>query len=117
MMNDVLDFYCQSRSDLQHKGNLVSLQVQTSQFGIGLNPKHLGMSFKKKTAHNFGHIRNNPLAVIVTLLMIYQELIPSRIDVGLINLWDMFKIMCMGTVIADFNGILFKARRKTFEFI
>ena len=28
-LNDVLGFYQQSRSDLQHKGNLGSIQVQT----------------------------------------------------------------------------------------
>ena len=48
-LNDVLDFYRQSSSDLQHKRNLVSLQVQTAQCGIGANPKQAGASFGKKT--------------------------------------------------------------------
>ena len=38
-LKNVLEFYRQSISDLQHKGNMVSIQVQTAQFGIGANPK------------------------------------------------------------------------------
>ena len=34
------------------------------------------------------------------------------IDVGPINLWELFKTMCMGTAVAEFNDILFKASRK-----
>ena len=29
----------------------------------------------------------------------------------------LFKTLCMGTSVAGFNDILFKARRKTFDFI
>ena len=38
-LNDVIDFYQQSISDLQHKWKSVGLQFQTAQFGIGENPK------------------------------------------------------------------------------
>ena len=71
-LNDVLDFYRMIRSELQHKGNLVSLQVQTAHFGIGANPKQAGTSFRNKTAKNIDHIENNPLAIIITLLTIDQ---------------------------------------------
>ena len=36
-LNDVLNFYQQNSSDLQHKGSSVSLQVQTAHFRIGVN--------------------------------------------------------------------------------
>ena len=39
------------------------------------------------------------------------------IDLGPINPSDLFKTMCMGTSVAEFNGILFKASGKTFELI
>ena len=71
-LNDVLDFYRQISSNLQHKGNLVSLQVQTAHFGIGANPKQAGTSFRNKTAKNIDHIENNPLAIFITLLTIDQ---------------------------------------------
>ena len=71
-LNDVLDFYRLMKSDLQHKGNLVSLQVQTAHFGIGANPKQAGTSFRNKTAKNIDHIENNPLAIFITLLTIDQ---------------------------------------------
>ena len=50
VLNDVIYFYQQSISDLKHKGNLVSLQVQTAHFGIGVTAKKVGTSFEKKTA-------------------------------------------------------------------
>ena len=43
--------------------------------------------------------------------MIYWEVLPSMIDMGPINMWDMFNMLCTST------DILFKASRKTFEFI
>ena len=39
------------------------------------------------------------------------------IYVGPITLWELFKTLCMGMVVSEFNYILFKASRKTFEFI
>ena len=36
-LNNVLNFYQQNSSDLQHKGSSVSLQVQTAHFRIGVN--------------------------------------------------------------------------------
>ena len=71
-MDDVLNFFRQSISNLQHKGNLVSLQVQTSHFLIEVNAKKSGTYFVKKTAQKIDRIENNPLAVNVTLLTIYQ---------------------------------------------
>ena len=31
--------------------------------------------------------------------------------------WDLFKKLCMGMLVAEFNNILFKYSRKTFKFI
>ena len=115
-LNSVLDFYRQSRSDLQHKGNLVILQVHTAHIGIGANLKQAGTSFRKKTAQNIDRIENKSLSVIVTLLMIYQEVLPSMIDVGPITPWGMFKMLCTGTEVTEFNKILFKASGEIFEF-
>ena len=115
-LNDMLDLFQQSSSGLQQKVNSAILQVQTSKFGIGANSKQAETSFGKKTAQNIDRIKNNPLAVNVTLLMIYWEVIPLMINVGPITLWDMFKTLCTGTTVAEFNGILFKASRKTLEF-
>ena len=70
-LNDVLSFYRKSRSNLQHKCNSDSLQVQTAHFVIVVNEKQLGTSFGKKTAQKLGHINNNPLDVIITLLTLY----------------------------------------------
>ena len=39
------------------------------------------------------------------------------IDVGPITAWELFKMICTGTAVIEFNGILFKASLKTFEFI
>ena len=39
------------------------------------------------------------------------------INVVPINPWELFKIICTGTMVSEFNNILFKARGKTFEFI
>ena len=55
-LNDMLEFYRQIISDLQHKCNLVSLRVQTEHFGIGANPKQAGTSFGKKTVQNLDRI-------------------------------------------------------------
>ena len=96
---------------------MVSLQVQISHFGIGVNAKQAGTSFGKKTAHKLNRIENNPLSAILTPLTIYWELLISMIDVGQITPWDMFKKLCKGIVIVEFNDILFKASGKTFEFI
>ena len=116
-LNNVLNLYRHSIFDLQHKGNLVSLQVQTAHFGIGLNEKQAGKSFGKKISQKLDRIENNPLAVIVTFLTIYRQLIHSIIDVGPITPWDMFKMLCTGMAVTEFNDILFKASGKTFEFI
>ena len=94
---------------MQHKGNVVSLQVQTARLGIGANPKQAGTSFGKKTVHNPDITKNNPLYVIPTLLIMYREVPPSMIDVGLIIPWDIFKTLCAGTSVTEFNDILFKA--------
>ena len=116
-LNSVLGFYRKSSSYLKHKGNLVSLKVQTSHFGIGVNAKQAGTYFRNKTAQKLDHIENKPLDAIVTLLTIYQELLLSMIDVVPITPWDPLKMLCMGTVVAEFNNILFKASGKTFEVI
>ena len=108
-LNDVVDFYRQSSSKLQHKGKSVSIQVQIAQFGIGANPKQVWTSFRKKTAQKLERIEKNPLSVIATLLMIYREVLPSMIDVVSITPWDLLKTLCTGTGVAEFNYILFKA--------
>ena len=100
-LNDVTDFHCKISSDLKHKGNLVSLQVQTALFGIGENSKQSGMSFGKKTAQKLNPIEKPPLTVVVTVLMIYWEVIPSMIYMVLIPMWDMFKALFTGTAVAD----------------
>ena len=71
----------------------------------------------KKTAQNLNRIDNTPLAIIVTLLMIYWEVLPSMIDVGLITPCELFKTLCTGMEVAEFNYTLFKASGKTFMFI
>ena len=75
-LKDVFNLYWQSSSDLKHKGNLVSLQVQKLHFGIGANTKQAGTSFGKKTAQKLDRIENNPLYVIINPLTIYWELLP-----------------------------------------
>ena len=77
----------------------------------------MGTYFRKKTALKLDRIKNNPLSVIVTLLTIYQEVIPSMINVGPITQWELFKTLFTGTAVAEFNDIIFKASGKTFEFI
>ena len=39
------------------------------------------------------------------------------INVGPITPWELFKMLWTGMVVVEFNDILFKARRKVFEFI
>ena len=90
-LNNVLNLYWQRCSNMKHKVNLVSLQVQTSHFGIGANPKQAGISFRKKTAQKLDHIKNNPFAAIVALLTIYREVPPSIIDVGPITTRELLK--------------------------
>ena len=70
-LNSVIDFYRESSSNLHHKVNSVILQVQTAHFWIGGNSKQAGTSFGKKTAQNLDRIKNNTVALIVTLLRIY----------------------------------------------
>ena len=60
-LNDALNFYQHSRSTLQHKGNLVSLQFQAAHFGIGANPKQAGSLFRKKTAQKLDRIEKTTL--------------------------------------------------------
>jgi hypothetical protein len=108
-LNDVQDFYRQVNSDMQNKGATVSLTVQTSHFGIGASNKQSGTSFGKKTAHKLDRIENNPLSLITTLLFVYRELLPSMIDVGPVTAWELFKTMCTGTAVAEFNEILFRS--------
>ena len=77
----------------------------------------MGTSFGKNKAQKINSIENNPLAIIVTLLVIYWEVLPSMIDVGPITPWELFKKLCTVTAVAEFNDILFKASGKTFECI
>ena len=67
--------------------------------------------------HKIDPIDKNPLVIIVTLLTIYQELLPSIIDVGLITPCELFKTLCTGTAVAEYNDILFKASGEMFGFI
>ena len=99
----MLYLYRQSSSKLQHRGNLVSLQVQTEYIVIGENYKQAGTSFRKNTAQKTNHIKNNPLGVIVTLLTIYWKVPLSIINVETITLWDLLKMLCMGTLVAEIN--------------
>ena len=39
------------------------------------------------------------------------------IDVGPINMWDIFKMLCTSTTVAEFNNIILKASGKPFELI
>ena len=39
------------------------------------------------------------------------------IDAGLITPWELLKTLCTGTAVSELKQILFKASRKTFEFI
>ena len=80
LLNDVIDLSRQRSSDLKHKRYLVSLQVQTAHFGIGANAKQAGTSFREKKAQNLDRINKNPLAAIITLLIIYREVIHSVIN-------------------------------------
>ena len=114
-LNDVIDISQHSMSNLQHKGNLVSLQVQTAHFGIGANAKQAGKSFRKNIEQNIDRIKNNPLDVIVTLIRIYWEVPTTMINVIPIPLWELFKTPWTETVVAEFNNILFKARVKNFR--
>ena len=84
---------------------------------VGVNAKQTRTSFGKKKAQKFDCIKNNPLAVILTVLIIYQEVIPSMIGVVPITPWELFKALCIGMGVAEFNNILFKASGKTFEFV
>ena len=99
---------------MQSKGNTVTLSIQTSHFGTGASNKQAGTSFGKKVAHKLDRIENNPLAVSVTLLFVYRELLPSMIDVGPVTAWELFKTLCTGTAVAEFNEILFNASRRAF---
>ena len=116
-LKDVLNFYQQSRSDLKHKGKSVSVQVQTAHFGIGANVKQAGMYFWKKTAQKLDCIKNSPLSIIIAVLKIYWEVIPLMINVGPITTWELFKMLCTGTAVAEFNEILLKVSADFFEFI
>ena len=81
-LNNVLNLSRQSSSYLQQKVKSVSLQVQTAHSVIGVNAKQAETSFGNKEAQKLNHIENNPLAVIVTLIIIYKHVIPSIIYVG-----------------------------------
>ena len=59
----------------------------------------MGTSFGKKIVQKLNCIDNNPLVVIATLLTIYLEVLPSIINVGPINPWDLFKTLCTGTTV------------------
>ena len=83
----MLNFYWKIISDLKQKVNLVSLQVQIAHFLIAENPEQTGKFFGKKTVQKLGRNENNPLAVIVTFLTIYWEVLPSMIDVVTITPW------------------------------
>ena len=62
-LNDLQDYYRQAGSEMQSKGNTVTLSIQTSHFGTGAS---------NKVAHKLDRIENNPLAVSVTLLFVYR---------------------------------------------
>ena len=71
-LNDLQDYYRQAGSEMQSKGNTVTLSIQTSHFGTRASNKQAGTSFGKKVAHKLDRIENNPLAVSVTLLFVYR---------------------------------------------
>ena len=76
--------------------------------------KQSGTSFGKKIAKKLNRTENNPLDIIVTLLTIYRESLPSIIDVVPITMWEIFKTTYTGMELMDFNKILFKASQKIF---
>ena len=116
-LKTVIGLYWQRSSNLKQKGDFVSLQLQTAHFVIGANSELVETSFGKKIAQKLDRIDNTRLDVIVTLLTIYQEVIPSIINVGPITLWELFKTLCTGMAVAELNDIFFKASGNTFEFI
>ena len=113
-LNDVQDHLRQVSSEMSNKGNVVTLSVQTCHFGTGASNKQSGTSFGKKVAHKLDRIENNPLPVISTLLTVYRELLPAMVDVGPITAWELFKTLCTGTAVAEFNSILERASAKTY---
>ena len=96
----MINFYRQSIQYMKHKENLVGIKVQTEHFEIWANPKQAETSSSKKKSHKLDHIKNNPLAVTITLLMIYQEVLPLMIYVGPITLWEFFKTFLTGSAVA-----------------
>ena len=99
---------------MQSKGNAVTLSIQTNHFGSGTSNKQAGTLFGKKVAHKLDRIENNLLAVSVTILFVYQELLPSMMDVGSVSTWELFKILYTCTAVAKFNKILFNVSRPAF---
>ena len=75
------------------------------------------MSFGNKTAQKLNSIKKKKLSAIINLLAINREVLPLTIDVGPITPWELFKTLWMGTVVAEFNNLLFRSSRKTFKFI
>ena len=69
------------------------------------------------TAQKLGHIEKKNLAVIVTLLTIYWEVVFSMIDVVLITPWELLKMLYTGMAVTEFSDIFFEASGKTFEFV
>ena len=69
----------------------------------------MGTSFGNKTAQKLDRIKNNPLAIIVTILTIYKPVIPSMIYVRPITMWKVFKMLCTRILVVEFKDILFKA--------
>ena len=75
------------------------------------------MFFSKKTAQKLNCIKNNPLAIIATLLTIYRLVIPSMINVGPITPWEVFRMLYTCILVVLFKNILFNAIRKTCDLI
>ena len=54
---------------------------------------------------------------MITLLTLYHKLLPLVVNVVPIPLWEFFKILCVGTEVAEFKDMFFKARGETFKVI
>ena len=98
-----------------HKDALVKFTVLTHNLGVGGRAKAKDMSCGSKTLSKVDRIEDNPKAIIETWQGIFNELLPSLIDVDPISAVELFQAHLTGIALKEFQEITFQSSWKLYN--
>ena len=103
-----------TRSD-QTKTSLVKFSVLTHNHGVGRKGNARDFSVGTKISLNLDRLEDNPRAVIEVWQSIFNELIPSMIDVDPITAVELCESLLTGSSAREFQKIPYKVSESLFE--